>query len=307
MFLHMEPVIHLGQNPQRCFLKCRDFPGGPVVKSLLCSARTPVGLIPVWGTKILHAMGQLSLHITVRASLHHHTISHMMDEVMILHAASKTWCIQISKYSKNKMQNLGPYFRPTKPEFLRPGPFLVNKFPRGFFFFSFLFFFFCISLSTYTIYLFIHLRSIYWDKYVPVPTPGVYVAVISPVPGDFYGSCLFLLPKPQPLSLVSLKFPSCGLEKQRRKRPFICVCEDHGLRWWLSGKNPTWKAGIWGSVLMSGRSLGGGQATHSSILVWRIPWTEEPGRLQSMGSQRIRHNWSNLAHVHTCLWGSQGL
>ena len=32
-------------------------------------------------------------------------------------------------------------------------------------------------------------------------------------------------------------------------------------------------------------------ANHSSILVWRIPWTEEPGRLQSMGSKRVRHNW----------------
>ena len=31
-------------------------------------------------------------------------------------------------------------------------------------------------------------------------------------------------------------------------------------------------------------------ATHSSILAWRIPWTEEPGRLQSMGSQRVGHN-----------------
>ena len=31
-------------------------------------------------------------------------------------------------------------------------------------------------------------------------------------------------------------------------------------------------------------------ATHSSILVWRIPWTEEPGGLQSMGSHRIRHD-----------------
>ena len=30
--------------------------------------------------------------------------------------------------------------------------------------------------------------------------------------------------------------------------------------------------------------------THPSILAWRIPWTEEPGKLQSMGSQRIRHN-----------------
>ena len=33
-----------------------------------------------------------------------------------------------------------------------------------------------------------------------------------------------------------------------------------------------------------------GMATHSSILAWRIPWTEEPGGLQSIGSQRVRHN-----------------
>jgi len=31
-------------------------------------------------------------------------------------------------------------------------------------------------------------------------------------------------------------------------------------------------------------------ATHSSILAWRIPWTEEPGELQSMGSQRVGHD-----------------
>ena len=55
-------------------------------------------------------------------------------------------------------------------------------------------------------------------------------------------------------------------------------------------------------------------ATHSSILVWRIPWTEEPGGLQSKGSRRVRHDWSNLAgtqatthtHKHTdlheCHW-----
>ena len=33
-----------------------------------------------------------------------------------------------------------------------------------------------------------------------------------------------------------------------------------------------------------------GMAIHSSILTWRIPWTEEPGGLQSMGSQRVRHD-----------------
>ena len=36
-------------------------------------------------------------------------------------------------------------------------------------------------------------------------------------------------------------------------------------------------------------------AAHFSILAWRIPWTEKPGGLSSMGSQRVRHNWSDLA------------
>ena len=38
-----------------------------------------------------------------------------------------------------------------------------------------------------------------------------------------------------------------------------------------------------------------GMATHSSILAWRIPWIEEPGRIQSIGSQRVGHYWSDLA------------
>ena len=39
-------------------------------------------------------------------------------------------------------------------------------------------------------------------------------------------------------------------------------------------------------------------ATHSSVLAWRIPWTEEPGRLQSIGSQSFGHDWSDLARMH---------
>ena len=35
-------------------------------------------------------------------------------------------------------------------------------------------------------------------------------------------------------------------------------------------------------------------ATHSSVLAWRIPGTEEPGRLPSLGSHRVRHDWSDL-------------
>ena len=50
-----------------------------------------------------------------------------------------------------------------------------------------------------------------------------------------------------------------------------------------------------GSIHGSGRSLGEITTTHSSILAWRIPWTEEPGGLQSLMSQRVGHNWSHLA------------
>ena len=37
-----------------------------------------------------------------------------------------------------------------------------------------------------------------------------------------------------------------------------------------------------------------GMATHSRILSWRVPWTEEPGRLQSTATNRVGHDWSNL-------------
>ena len=44
-------------------------------------------------------------------------------------------------------------------------------------------------------------------------------------------------------------------------------------------------------------------ATHSSIFAWRIPWTEEPGGLQFVGSQRAGHNWSNWTHTDTHIHG----
>ena len=40
-------------------------------------------------------------------------------------------------------------------------------------------------------------------------------------------------------------------------------------------------------------------ATHSSILAWRITWTEGPGGLQSMGLQRVGHDWATNMHAHT--------
>ena len=40
-------------------------------------------------------------------------------------------------------------------------------------------------------------------------------------------------------------------------------------------------------------------ATHSGTLAWKIPWTEEPGRLQSMGSLRVRHDWATSLSLFT--------
>ena len=58
-------------------------------------------------------------------------------------------------------------------------------------------------------------------------------------------------------------------------------------------KNPPANAGNArdvGSIPWSGRSSEKEMVTHLSITAWKIPWTEEPGGLQSTGSQRVRHN-----------------
>ena len=47
---------------------------------------------------------------------------------------------------------------------------------------------------------------------------------------------------------------------------------------------------MWVQSLGQEDPLEEGMITHFSILAWRIPWTEEPGRLQSIGSQRVRHD-----------------
>ena len=45
-----------------------------------------------------------------------------------------------------------------------------------------------------------------------------------------------------------------------------------------------------------------GMATHFSTLAWRFQWAEEPGGLESIGSQRVRHDWSNLACMYAYCW-----
>ena len=62
-----------------------------------------------------------------------------------------------------------------------------------------------------------------------------------------------------------------------------------GLPWRSSGLSLPYNAGDMGLIPGLGRSPGEGNGYHSSILAWRIPWKEEPGKLQPMGSQRVRH------------------
>ena len=60
----------------------------------------------------------------------------------------------------------------------------------------------------------------------------------------------------------------------------------------LDSKESACNMGDLGSIPGSGKSLEKRMATHSSILAWRTPWTEEPGGLLSMESQRVRHDWT---------------
>ena len=62
-------------------------------------------------------------------------------------------------------------------------------------------------------------------------------------------------------------------------------------------KNLPASAGDWGSVLGQEDILEKEMATHFSILVWEIPWTEKPGGLQSMGSQRIGHDSETKQYI----------
>ena len=58
----------------------------------------------------------------------------------------------------------------------------------------------------------------------------------------------------------------------------------------LDGKASVYNEGDLGSILGREDSLEKEMATHSSTIAWKIPWTEEPGRLQPTGSQRVGHD-----------------
>ena len=74
------------------------------------------------------------------------------------------------------------------------------------------------------------------------------------------------------------------MPKKKSKRKLENILEKMKM-----SKQSACNAGDPGLIPGSERSPEEGNGTHSSIFAWRIPWTEEPGRLQSMGLQRVRH------------------
>ena len=72
----------------------------------------------------------------------------------------------------------------------------------------------------------------------------------------------------------------------------------HSARWW---KNPPPMQETWVWSMAWEDPLEKGMATHSTIPAWRISWTEEPGRLQSMVWQRVGHDWATFTFTHLFL------
>ena len=76
--------------------------------------------------------------------------------------------------------------------------------------------------------------------------------------------------------------------------------KDKWVAQWLKYLPAVWETWVWS--LGWEDPLEKEMATHSSILAWRIPWTKEPGGLQSLGSQRVRHDWATSLYftsLHT--------
>ena len=72
--------------------------------------------------------------------------------------------------------------------------------------------------------------------------------------------------------------------------PLVIYCMHSDFPGGSDGKASAYNAGDLGSVPGPGSPLEKEMATHSSIPAWKIPWMAEPGKLQSMGLQRVGHN-----------------
>jgi len=105
----------------------------------------------------------------------------------------------------------------------------------------------------------------------------------------FSPTCIFLLLLPFVIRCKE-SFPRCV-----SKTVYVFFSEFHGFRFFIQVLDPFWSNFyVWLGVCTEKA-----MAPHSSTLAWKIPWMEEPGRLQSMGSRRVGHNWVTLLSLFT--------
>ena len=93
---------------------------------------------------------------------------------------------------------------------------------------------------------------------------------------------------------IPSKISKLYISHRRCQKLVICI-NIYQLAWWLSGKEYACNAGDAGLIPGLGRSPGEGNGNPFQYSCLEIPWTEEPGGLLSMGSQRVRYYW---AHTH---------
>ena len=125
-----------------------------------------------------------------------------------------------------------------------------------------------------------------WDGWMASPTQWTRVWVNS-------GSCCWT---GRPGVLQSMGSQESDATEQLNWTELILIRRASQVAQWvkkLSAMQETPETWIW--FLGWEDSLEEGTATHSNTLAWRIPWTEQPVGLQSMGLQRVRHDWSNWA------------
>ena len=91
-----------------------------------------------------------------------------------------------------------------------------------------------------------------------------------------------------------MKHENDGILRNERSLVFQASLDLKGFPGGPEGKEPACDVGDLDSVLGLEGLLEKGTATHSSMLVWRMPWTEGPGRLQFMVPERVAHPWINF-------------
>ena len=100
--------------------------------------------------------------------------------------------------------------------------------------------------------------------------------------------------------LHALAFPSWSTRDN-----LVCVYQMCGLPWWLSGKESACQCRRCCIPWVGKIPLQKEMATHCSTLALEIPWTEEPGELQSTGSQRVGHDWATNPPPPYQTWSSR--